>query len=113
MDIVAEDSARALDNIDDYIDDDGPEEFAADIVHDLRYKHLNYTPLSPWDLRRFYLEMLVEKIDLKTLFGPKRALSYPARQCPRLVRPQYPMGNASAHPEAYRRRQESGHPLLR
>jgi hypothetical protein len=70
MDIVAEDSARAFDNIDDYIDDDGPEEFAADIVHDLRYKHLNYTPLSPWDLRRFYLEMLVEKIDLKTLFGP-------------------------------------------
>jgi hypothetical protein len=69
MGIVAEDGARAFDNL-EYIDDDDPEEYAAGIVNQLRYEHLGYTPISFWDQRDVYIEMFVEKVDLKSLFGP-------------------------------------------
>jgi hypothetical protein len=69
MNIVAEDGARAFDHLED-LDDDNPEEFASQIVQRLRYEHLYYTPISFWEEQEFYIEMLVEKIDLKSLFGP-------------------------------------------
>jgi hypothetical protein len=69
MNIVAEDGARSFDNLDD-IDDATPEEEGASIVGSIRWRHLCYTPFSFWDDQDVYLEMLVEKIDLKSLFGP-------------------------------------------
>jgi hypothetical protein len=69
MDIVAEDGARSFDNLED-IDDTTPEAEAARIAAIVRWRHLYYTPFSFWEDRDVYLEMLVEKIDLKSLFGP-------------------------------------------
>jgi len=69
MDIVAEDGARAFENL-EFIDDTSPEEEAADILKRALYGVENYWPFSFWDDQDYYLEMLVEKVDLKTLFGP-------------------------------------------
>jgi hypothetical protein len=69
MDIVAEDGARSFDNL-EQLDDDPPEQRAEAIVGSIKYGHLYYTPLSFWEDQDVYLEMLVEKIDLKSLFGP-------------------------------------------
>jgi hypothetical protein len=69
MDIVAEDGARSFDNLED-IDGTTPEEEGADIIGSIRWRHLYYTPFSFWDDQDVYIEMLVEKIDLKSLFGP-------------------------------------------
>ena len=69
MDIVAEDGARAFDNL-EFIDDTSPEEEATDILERALRGPENYWPFSFWDDQDFYLEMLVEKVDLKTLFGP-------------------------------------------
>jgi hypothetical protein len=70
LDICAEDSARMADNLDAEPDEQSPAEFAADQVDYLRrYGHYGYTPIGFWrDLPR-YVEMLVEKVDLKSLFA--------------------------------------------
>ena len=69
MDIVAEDIARSFDNLED-IDETTPEEEGERITGTIRWRHLGYTPFSFWDDQDVYLEMLVEKIDLKSLFNP-------------------------------------------
>jgi hypothetical protein len=69
MDIVAEDGARSFDNLED-IDDGTPASEASWIVNSIKYRHEYYTPFSFWEDQDVYLEMLVEKIDLKSLFGP-------------------------------------------
>ncbi|MPZ57506.1 MAG: hypothetical protein GEU91_13595 [Rhizobiales bacterium] len=69
MDLVAEDGARSFDNLDD-LDDDDPEAFAQTIVDYVTSAHRSYTPFSAWDGRDYYLEMVVEKLSLKSLFGP-------------------------------------------
>jgi hypothetical protein len=69
MDIVAEDGARSFDNLEE-IDDLMPEEKAGVIVRSLAHRHSYYTPISFWEDQDVYLEMLVEKVDLKSLFGP-------------------------------------------
>lgn len=68
LDIVTEDGARSFDNLED-IDNTTPEQEATDIIDDLQWRHLYYTPTSFWDGQKFYVEMLVEKIDLKSLFS--------------------------------------------
>jgi hypothetical protein len=68
MDIVAEDGARAFEHLEDL--DDEPEDFAAAWVSYVGRAHLGYTPISFWDDKGVYVEMLVEKIDLKSLFSP-------------------------------------------
>jgi hypothetical protein len=68
-DIVAEDGARSFDNL-QKLDDHPPEIEASWIVDSIKRRHLYYVPFSFWDDQDFYLEMLVEKIDLKSLFGP-------------------------------------------
>jgi hypothetical protein len=68
MDIVAEDVARSFDNL-EQIDDTTPQEEARRIVNTISYLPMTYTPFSFWDDQPVYLEMLVEKIDLKSLFG--------------------------------------------
>jgi hypothetical protein len=69
MDIVAEDGARSFANL-EAIDDATPEEEGARIVGSVRWQHHYYTPFSFWEGQDVYIEMLVEKIDLKSLFGP-------------------------------------------
>lgn len=69
MDIVAEDGARSVENLED-LDEDNPADFADRIVDWLEQRHALYTPVSFWDDKTLYLEMIVEKIDLKSLFGP-------------------------------------------
>jgi hypothetical protein len=68
MDIVAEDAARSFDNL-EQIDDTTPEGEARRIVNTISSLPRAYTPFSFWDDQAVYLEMLVEKIDLKSLFG--------------------------------------------
>jgi hypothetical protein len=63
-------TARAASTISRRIDDDPPEREAFWIVNSIKHRHLFYTPLSFWDDQDVYLEMLVEKVDLKSLFGP-------------------------------------------
>jgi hypothetical protein len=69
LDICADDSAREFDNL-DWLDTNSPEEEARDIVRSLGTRHLLYSPFSFWEHQGCYVQMLVEKIDLKSLFGP-------------------------------------------
>jgi hypothetical protein len=69
MDIVAEDGARSFDNL-EQLDDADPEEFAESLVDNLERQAEYYHPFSFWRDQDFYIEMAVEKIDLKSLFGP-------------------------------------------
>lgn len=75
LDICKEDDARAFDNL-EKIDDEAPEEFARDWVEYLDRAHLSYCPISFWRDQAYYVEMLVEKIDLKSLFSPVCAEFY-------------------------------------
>ena len=71
VDICSEDEGRSVDNLEDDLDTEGPEEYAQLRIDGLRqYGHESYTPLSFWDEQTFYVEMAGEKIDLKSLFGP-------------------------------------------
>jgi hypothetical protein len=67
LDVCAEDGARAADNLEG-IDEETPEEEAAWIVDSVSRRHLYYTPLSFWEGQDDYVEMAVEKVDLKSLF---------------------------------------------
>jgi hypothetical protein len=69
MDIVAEDGARSFENL-EVLDGNDPEDFAEMLIEDLQDQADYYTPISFWDDKNVYIEMLVEKIDLKSLFGP-------------------------------------------
>jgi hypothetical protein len=66
LDICAEDGKRAADNLED-IDPD-PQERAADILDYVRTAQDDYTPFSFWDGLDVYVQMAVEKSDLKSLF---------------------------------------------
>jgi hypothetical protein len=69
IDICAIDERRSADNLDD-LDEITPDQMAARIVDYIRRAHETYTPFSFWDDQEYYVEMVVEKIDLKNLFGP-------------------------------------------
>jgi hypothetical protein len=69
IDICAEDETRLSTAWED-VTDENPEEFADAWVETLETAHKDYTPISFWDHQNYYIEMLVEKIDLKTLFSP-------------------------------------------
>jgi hypothetical protein len=68
LDICADDDARAFENL-EYIDHENPEDYAQCVIDNLESEHLLYTPISAWDDQRHYVEMLVEKVDLKSLFS--------------------------------------------
>jgi hypothetical protein len=74
LDICAVDEKRSTDGLDEYIDDTSIEEEAAAICKRAQWHleegHESYTPFSFWDNQKFYLEIVVEKVDLKSLFGP-------------------------------------------
>jgi hypothetical protein len=69
LEICADDENRAFDGL-EALDDPDPDSRAEVIVGTLRYRHLYYTPFSFWRDQDCYIQMMVEKIDLKTLFAP-------------------------------------------
>jgi len=69
VDICAEDEGRAVDHL-EKIDEEEAEDFARGWVDYLQDAHEQYTPYSFWDDLDTYVEMTVEKIDLKSLFAP-------------------------------------------
>jgi hypothetical protein len=69
LDICATDDRRDADNLEE-IDDTDPDEEVDNIIARARQAHLWYTPVSFWDDQEYYIEMMVEKIDLKSLFKP-------------------------------------------
>jgi hypothetical protein len=68
IDFTAEDDARAADHL-EKCDDGNPARHAASLASALN-KWNDYVPLSFWDGQPVYIQMLVEKIDLKSLFSP-------------------------------------------
>jgi hypothetical protein len=69
VNICAEDESRAFENLEN-LDDETPEEFARSWVDYLVRAHEQYCPISFWEEQDHYVQMLVEKIDLKSLFAP-------------------------------------------
>jgi hypothetical protein len=69
IDICAEDEAR-LPTVWEEVSDEDPEEFAEGWIEAIEEAHGTYAPISFWESQGHYVEMLVEKIDLKTLFAP-------------------------------------------
>jgi hypothetical protein len=68
LDLCAEDNNRQADHLEE-LDDETPEDYAASIGGSVRDQHLYYTPFSFWDELDVYLEVVVEKVDLKNLFS--------------------------------------------
>lgn len=69
FDIVAEDAAREFINVES-VDLHTIEEEAENVLNYVEAAHKYYKPVSFWDFQDFYVEMLVEKIDLRSLFAP-------------------------------------------
>jgi hypothetical protein len=67
LDITCEDAKRQFENLED-ITDDSPEQFAQAYVDGLRSVPNMYCPFSFWENQPYYVQMLVEKIDLRELF---------------------------------------------
>jgi len=68
LDFVAEEEARQFDVFDD-VDEETPEEYLTSWVDHLSDCQWRYDAVSFWESQDCYIEMLVEKIDLKTLFS--------------------------------------------
>jgi hypothetical protein len=68
LDICSEDSAREFEGLED-LDGSTPEEEARSWLWSVRTAYQRYTPVSFWDEQPYYLQLLVEKIDLKSLFA--------------------------------------------
>ena len=71
LDICAEDDSRETIGLEKEIAGTTVEEEAADWIDHLRnHAHESYTPISFWDDRDVYVEVAVEKLDLRNLFEP-------------------------------------------
>ena len=70
LDICAEDDARETIGIQALDDADIEAEAEAWVDHLLHHAHQNYTPISFWDDLHVYVEVGVEKLDLRNLFEP-------------------------------------------
>jgi hypothetical protein len=68
LDICCEDDGRQAEHL-ERVDDETPAEFAQSWIDYLSVAHKGYCPISFWDDLDFYLQMTVEKIDLKSLFS--------------------------------------------
>jgi hypothetical protein len=75
LDICGDDDSTSAENLED-IDEESPEEFAAARIAYISRAHHNYDPISFWENQEYYVEMPVEKIDLKSLFSPVCAEFY-------------------------------------
>jgi hypothetical protein len=69
LDICAEDSARQFDGL-EKLNHSTPAEYAQTVYDFAANAHKDYTPVSFWESQHYYLQLLVEKIDLKSLFAP-------------------------------------------
>jgi hypothetical protein len=69
LDIAAVDESRTPDHLEE-LDDGAPDEQAGYVIDYLDRAHLGYEPVSFWEFQSHYIEMMVEKIDLKSLFKP-------------------------------------------
>ena len=67
LDICSEDDKRQFENLED-ITDLSAEEFAAAYIRGLADVPDMYAPFSFWEDQSYFVQMLVEKIDLKELF---------------------------------------------
>jgi hypothetical protein len=67
LNICCEDERRAPDNLED-LDDPDPKAKAAEIVDFVNEAEEYYHPHSFWDAQDTYVQMMVEKVDLKNLF---------------------------------------------
>ncbi|MBA7558406.1 hypothetical protein ES708_00009 [subsurface metagenome] len=67
IDFVLEEAARAFDGL-ETIDDRGPRQFLADYLEGAKDIYRMYEGVSFWEAQPVYIQMLVEKIDLKQLF---------------------------------------------
>lgn len=66
----AGDDGRAFESFENYIDDSTPGEEAERIIGRIKYAHHQYYPKSFWEDQTYYIQMLVEKVDLRELFNP-------------------------------------------
>ena len=69
LNICAVDESRSFDCL-EYLDATDPAEYLEEISKMVERRLDYYTPISFWDDKSVYMEMLVEKIDLKSLFEP-------------------------------------------
>ena len=67
IDFTALDSSRAFSCV-EFVDDSTPQGEADYIVDRAKQAHCNINPVSFWDYQKYYLELAVEKVDLKSLF---------------------------------------------
>jgi hypothetical protein len=67
LDICAEDESRAADHVEE-LDTDDPDEEAQNWINTIVTAHERWKPISFWDFQDYYVEMAVEKLDLKNLF---------------------------------------------
>jgi len=68
VDICSEDDGRQAEHLES-IDDETPTEFAQSWIDYLGRAHTRYCPISFWEDLDVYVQMTVEKIDLKSLFS--------------------------------------------
>jgi hypothetical protein len=69
IDIVGEDGSRSFENLEEIHRHDAIDD-ALSIVEWVKSGHKHYHPVSFWDFQPVYIEMLVEKVDLRNLFDP-------------------------------------------
>jgi hypothetical protein len=70
LDICAEDASRETVGLERLDDDDIAAEADSWIDHLRNHAHERYTPISFWDDLDAYVEVAVEKLDLRNLFAP-------------------------------------------
>jgi len=70
LDICAEDEDRVMENIDYVSMDDVDERAIAIVDYALNEAMFEYSPFDVWHDQHHYVEMLVEKVDLKGIFRP-------------------------------------------
>ncbi|MGB8632623.1 MAG: hypothetical protein WCD69_25155 [Xanthobacteraceae bacterium] len=68
LDICCEDDGRQAEHL-ETLDQDTPTEFAQGWIDYLDHAHQQYCPFSFWDGLDTYVQMTVEKVDLKSLFS--------------------------------------------
>jgi hypothetical protein len=76
LDICAEDGARATIGVEQLNNANVEDEAESWIDHIRNYAHASYTPFSFWDDLNIYVEVAVEKLDLRNLFEPVCAEFY-------------------------------------
>jgi hypothetical protein len=69
LSLVGEDDKRAADNLES-LDESDPRAYAETYAGIAAECWKNYTPVSFWEFQRWYIELFVEKVDLKHLFRP-------------------------------------------